>query len=139
MLKLLILPGLFLATFVHGQQTPTSTLKPERAKAIIDTEITSMVNEVSADSIKSYILKMVAFGTRHSLSDTVSQNKGIGAARRWVAGKFRQFAQRHRADMRVELDPFVVMPDPRHPRVPYPITMKNVVATLRGSDPDDSR
>ena len=139
MLKFFILPGLFVATFGYSQQTPGATLKPEKAKAIIDTEIASMVREVSVDSIKSYILKMVSFGTRHSLSDTVSQTEGIGAARRWVAGKFRQFAQRHHADMRVELDPFVVTPDPRHPRVPYPITMKNVVATLRGSDPRDSR
>lgn len=59
----------------------------ERAMAIVDTEISSMVREVSPDSIKAYIARMVSFGTRHSLSDTVDARQGIGAARRWVAAK----------------------------------------------------
>jgi hypothetical protein len=138
MIKCLIIPCLFLTTFGYSQQIPTPSLKAEKAKAIIDTQIASMVREVSSDSIKSYIQKMVAFGTRHSLSDTTSESEGIGAARRWVAGKFRQFAPGH-PDMQVKLDPFVVTPDARHPRVPYPVTMKNVVAIMNGADPSDSR
>lgn len=138
MIKCLIIPGFFLSTLAFSQQNPTPNLKPERAKAIIDTEIASMVREVSSDSIKSYILRMAAFGTRHSLSDTTSTTQGIGAARRWVADKFRQFGQRH-ADMQVKLDPFVVRPDARRPRVPYPVTMKNVVVIMNGADPNDSR
>lgn len=113
--------------------------QPEKTTAIIDTQIASMASEISADSIKSYILKLVSFGTRHSLSDTVSNTHGIGAARRWAAAKFRQFASRHGAEMHVELDPFSVSPGPRQTRIPYTVTMKNVVATLPGSDPGDTR
>ena len=139
MRKAFFLLAFFLACASQAQQQKPATLQPEKGKAIIDTEIASMAGEVSPDSIGHYLLKLVSFGTRHSLSDTLSGTMGIGAARRWVALKFRQFAVRNGADMQVQLDPFVVSPGPRQPRVPYEVTMKNVVATLRGDDPDDTR
>lgn len=106
--------------------------------AALDANIASMVAAVSADSIQDHIAKMVSFGTRHSLSDTVSSTSGIGAARRWVAAKFLQYRAQSSADMTVELDPFVIEGGSSG-RVPYTVTMKNVVATLNGSDPDDDR
>jgi hypothetical protein len=125
--------------FTLQAQNQKPRLQPEKTRAIIDTQIAAMAREISADSIKSYILKMVSFGTRHSLSDTLSNTGGIGAARRWVASKFRQFAARHQAHMRIELDPFSVSPGPRQTRIPYPVIMKNVVASMPGSDPKDTR
>lgn len=97
-----------------------------------------MLQEISADSIKDHIAQMVSFETRHSLSDTVSDTKGIGAARRWVASKFYQFRKQNGADMTVELDPFIVEGGAAS-RVPYTVTMKNVVATVKGTDPNDDR
>lgn len=138
MKKMILLMSLVMAGTLRAQQ-PIPTPKEEKGKAIIDTEIASMIGEISADSIEQYIVKMVGFGTRHSLSDTVSDSAGIGAARRWVAAKLRQFAADHEANMHVEADPFQLTPNPRTPRIPYPVTMKNVVATLRGTDPYDSR
>ncbi|MEX1241710.1 MAG: M20/M25/M40 family metallo-hydrolase [Cyclobacteriaceae bacterium] len=138
MTKSFLLPLILSLAGTLQAQKP-ATLQPEKARAIIDTEIAAMAREISADSIKNYILKMVSFGTRHSLSDTVSNTVGIGAARRWVASKFRQFATRRKADMRVELDPFSLSPNPRQTRIPYPVIMKNVVASLPGSDPHDHR
>ena len=83
---------------------------PEAPKetAPLDANIAAMVKEVNTDSSKDYIAKMVSFGTRHSLSDTVSASSGIGAARRWVASKFLQFRKQSGADMTIELDPFVI-------------------------------
>jgi hypothetical protein len=104
-----------------------------------DSEISAMVKEISADSIKNHIQKMVSFGTRHSLSDTVSATTGIGAARRWVASKFFQFRKQNGANMTVELDPLEVLPGGRNARIPRRVIMKNVVATLKGSDPNDNR
>lgn len=101
-------------------------------------DIARSINEVSSDSIKGYITRLVGFETRHSLSDTVSKERGIGAARRWVAHKLLQFRSQNNANMSVVLDPFVVEPG-QSQRVPYPVTMKNVVATLHGSDPNDKR
>lgn len=103
-----------------------------------DPEIASMVKDISPDSIKNYIQRMVSFGTRHSLSDTVSSTTGIGAARRWVASKFLQFRKQSGANMTVELDPLEVLPG-RNARIPRRVIMKNVVATLKGSDPNDDR
>ena len=102
-----------------------------------DHQIAEMINQISADSIKSYVEHMVAFETRHSLSDTTSNTNGIGAARRWVASKFLQFRQQSNTNMTVELDPFVV--EGGSSRVPYTVTMKNVLATQKGTDPDDDR
>jgi hypothetical protein len=108
-------------------------------KPLVDKEIAALVKEISADSIKSYIAKMATFGTRHSLSDTVSNTRGIGAARRWVARKFSQFASQNKADLKAELDPYKIEPGPRQLRIPYPVTMKNTLGTLKGSDPNDNR
>lgn len=110
----------------------------ESKEVALDDEIAKMVSEVSADSIKANIEKMVSFETRHSLSDTTSDTSGIGAARRWVASKFLQFRSQHNANMTVELDPYVIEPG-ASARVPYPITFKNVLGTLKGSDPNDDR
>ncbi len=111
----------------------------KESSAKLDPEISKMVGEVSADSIKAHIAKMVSFGTRHSLSDTVSQTSGIGAARRWVASKFLQFRKQSGASMTVQLDPCEIVPGPKNPRVPRRVLMKNVVATLKGTDPNDNR
>src|ERR1700748_1369037 len=57
-----------------------------------DPEIESMLKEVSADSLQSYIKTMVAFGTRSTVSSVTDKKKGIGAARNWVLTKFNQFS-----------------------------------------------
>jgi Zn-dependent M28 family amino/carboxypeptidase len=49
-----------------------------------DSNIYNIINQVSADRIKKDIKTLVDFGTRHTLSDTLSDTRGIGAARRWV-------------------------------------------------------
>ena len=59
-----------------------------------DPEIEKMVKEVNADSLKSYILKMVSYGTRNTLSTQSDPNRGIGAARNWVLQKFNEFAKK---------------------------------------------
>lgn len=111
--------------------------KKEKKETNLDSQIAEMINQVSADSIKSYVEHMVSFETRHALSDTLSDTRGIGAARRWVASKFLQFRQKSNANMTVTLDPFVI--EGGSSRVPYTVTMKNVVGTLKGSDPNDDR
>ena len=40
--------------------------------------------------LQSTIEALVAFGTRHTLSDTTSSTRGIGAARRWTQSRFEQ-------------------------------------------------
>lgn len=138
MIRSILISLIVLAILVRlPAQSPAP--RPERVTAIVDTGISALVSEISADSISRTISRLVSFETRHSLSDTTSNTTGIGASRRWVAAKLRQYASRNKADLRVAADPFTILPGPRQPRVPHPVTMKNVLGTLSGSDPNDSR
>lgn len=49
-------------------------------------------NNVQADSLKAYILKLASFHNRNTGSDTLSSTTGIGAARRWAYAKFQEFS-----------------------------------------------
>lgn len=57
-----------------------------------DSIAASIMAEINADSLKSYIIKLASFGNRNTGSDTVSNTFGVGAARRWVYQKFTAFS-----------------------------------------------
>jgi len=109
------------------------------AQSIInrDAEIAAMVKEVSADSLQSYIKSMVAYGTRHTLSTQSDANKGIGAARIWALNQFNEFAKRSNGRMTAFIDTVTYKPDGK--RVDKEIILGNVLATLKGTDPNDKR
>ena len=48
---------------------------------------------VSAANIEKDIKKLVSFGTRHTLSETESDTRGIGAARRWIKAEFEAISK----------------------------------------------
>ena len=54
--------------------------------------ISAIHEQVNPDSLKSYLIKLSSFGNRNSASDTVSDTRGIGAARRWVYSRFQEFS-----------------------------------------------
>lgn len=54
------------------------------AGAQTDQRIYDIIDAVSAERIEADVSKLAGFGTRHTLSDTVSPTRGIGAARRWI-------------------------------------------------------
>ncbi|QPH40979.1 M28 family metallopeptidase [Pedobacter endophyticus] len=100
-------------------------------------DIDNMVKAVNQDSLKSYITKMVSFGTRNTLSDITSKSKGIGAARNWVVGKFNQFAAGSNGRLTAYLDTVTIAPDAK--RVDKPTLLGNAVAILKGTDVSDKR
>ncbi|MGZ3837583.1 MAG: M20/M25/M40 family metallo-hydrolase [Flavisolibacter sp.] len=102
-----------------------------------DPEIASMVSQVSADSLQSYIRTLVGFGTRNTLSTQKDPRRGIGAARNWVLGKFLQFARSSGGRLSAFIDTTTYRPDGK--RVDTAINLGNVVATLKGTDPSDHR
>jgi len=57
-----------------------------------DTIFKGINARVNPDSLKSYVFKFATFYNRNTASDTVSQTRGIGAARRWVYSKFQQYS-----------------------------------------------
>ncbi len=102
-----------------------------------DPEIENMVKEVNPDSLQSYIKSMVSFGTRSTVSSTTDPKKGIGAARNWVLTKFNQFAASSGGRLTAFVDTTTYPADGR--RVKTPINLGNTVATLKGTDPNDTR
>jgi len=57
-----------------------------------DARIYEIIDAVSEDRLRADVKKLADFGTRHTLSDTVSQTRGIGAARRWIKKEFEKTA-----------------------------------------------
>lgn len=55
-------------------------------------DIYAIVDAVSSDRIETDVTKLTNFGTRHTLSDTLSATRGIGAARRWIKGEFENIS-----------------------------------------------
>lgn len=102
-----------------------------------DPRIEKMVSEVSKDSLEAYIKKMVGFGTRNTLSTQTDSRKGIGAARNWVLSRFAEFAKQSNGRLTAMIDTVTLKPDGR--RVDTPLLLGNVVATLKGVDPNDDR
>ena len=102
-----------------------------------DAEIEQMVKEISPDSLRSYITSLVAFGTRNTLSTQTNNQRGIGAARNWVLNKFNLFALQSNGRLTAFIDTTTLQPDKR--RIDTTILLGNVVATLKGTDPNDKR
>ena len=91
------------------------------------------VAEVSADRIEADIRHLAGFGTRHTMSDTKSDTRGIGAARRWIEAEFNRIAEGCEA----QLDVYTISDTFTGRRLPEPTEVVNVIAVQRGIlDPD---
>lgn len=95
-------------------------------------DIPSILSEIRADSIDASIRTLANFHTRHTLSDTVSDTRGIGAARRWIYSTLKRYSAQSGGRLEVSYHRFV---QPQSRRVPQATEIVNVVATLRGSAP----
>ncbi|WP_158795565.1 M28 family metallopeptidase [Pedobacter sp. L105] len=130
MKKLLLIAILNIGTYCTTQAQSTVIIQK-------DPQIEKMVTEVSADSMKNYITKLVSYGTRNTLSSVTDSKRGIGAARNWVLSKFQCFAKSSGGRLTAKLDTSSYQPDGK--RIDVPVILTNVVATLKGTDPNDHR
>jgi hypothetical protein len=94
--------------------------------------IDELVREISPRNIEASVRKLVGFHTRHTLSDATSEERGVGAARRWIKAELDRASREAGGRLRVELDEFLAPPSAR---VPHPTPVVNVVATLPGAQP----
>lgn len=78
----LIAVALLLPAGVHAASSPSTLPSFDDALA------RDIVATVDPTQLRATIEKLVSFGTRHTMSDTVSETRGIGAARRWTAARF---------------------------------------------------
>lgn len=96
------------------------------------TNATAAPMAVSEAELRNTITALVGFGTRHSLSDTESPTRGIGAARRWTAERFAAISKDCGGCL-IIAQPSAMMTSNR---VPTPASIVDVVAMLPGtSDP----
>jgi hypothetical protein len=123
---------LYLVAFLFSANTSLAQTIINR-----DPEIEKMVSEVSSDSLQSYINTLVSFGTRNTLSTQTDQKKGIGAARKWVLKKFNEFSKNAGGRLTAIIDTTTI--DANGKRVDAPALLGNVMATLKGTDPNDKR
>jgi Zn-dependent M28 family amino/carboxypeptidase len=88
-----------------------------------------IADQVSADELHATIAKLVGFGTRHTLSDTKSNTRGIGAARRWVHARFDAISKDCGGCLTIETPAQTVTGT----RIPQPTEVMDVIAIQRGS------
>jgi hypothetical protein len=96
-------------------------------------QIDAIVREISPQRIQGYVDKLVGFGTRHTMSDTVSETRGIGAARRWIKHEMERCGGGARGRLQVAFDSHL---HPVDRRLSRPTEIVNVVATLAGTQPE---
>ena len=98
-------------------------------------DIPKIVSEINARNIEATIRKLVSFGTRNTLSEQNNPNRGIGAARDWLFGEFQKAAAQSGGRMTVEKQTFE---QAKAARVPEPTMLTNIVATLKGTQPESA-
>ena len=97
--------------------------------------IANVVREIDARNIEASIRKLVSFGTRNTLSEQNDPKRGIGAARDWLYAEFLKAAEASNGRMTVEKQSYEQQ---KTTRIPQPTIITNVVATLKGSQPESS-
>ena len=90
-----------------------------------------IIESVSADRIEQSINKLVSFGTRHTLSDTISNKTGIGAARRWIKKSFEEISSECNNCLEVFYQKNFFKKNKR--RLVKDVWINNVVAIQRGT------
>jgi hypothetical protein len=100
---------------------------PARHKLLQDIAV-----QISPAELQSTIGKLVGFGTRHTLSDTQSATRGIGAAREWVKQRFAEIGRDCGGCLDVEMPAQTFTGE----RLPSLTVIADVLAVQRGtSDP----
>ncbi|SDB23467.1 Peptidase family M28 [Flavobacteriaceae bacterium MAR_2010_188] len=97
-----------------------------------DQKIYDIIDAVSADRIKADVKTLADFGTRHTLSDTVSDTRGIGAARRWIKSQFEKISSDCGNCLNVfNQSNFIAKGD--NARIVKDVNIVNVVAVQKGT------
>jgi Zn-dependent M28 family amino/carboxypeptidase len=97
-----------------------------------DQKLYDIIEAVSNESIKNDVKTLTDFGTRHTLSDTVSSTRGIGAARRWIKSEFDNISINCNNCLEVFYQKNLI-PKGDNARIVHDVWVVNVVAIQRGT------
>ncbi len=115
----------------------TSRLAAQDPPPAVDPRISEIAAAVSAERIGADITTLVSFGTRHTLSDTLSPTRGIGAARRWIGAEFDRIAAACGGCLEVRYVAEVFPAGTRRLAADRETNIVNVIAIQRGTtDPN---
>ncbi|MFZ6843451.1 M20/M25/M40 family metallo-hydrolase [Undibacterium sp. RuTC16W] len=129
--SLLAFPLLSVQSIIATAQNDTTALTPVARQPAIE----QIVKEISPARINAYINKLVSFETRHTMSDTVSDTRGIGAARRWIKAELERCGTvKGSPGLAVRFDSYI---EPAGRRLTQPTEIVNVVAELKSAVPSD--
>jgi acetylornithine deacetylase/succinyl-diaminopimelate desuccinylase-like protein len=121
---------------IRVSTTETLPVGTERVDVTIglrrDPGLSGLLGVISPARIRETDSALVSFGTRHTMSDTASATRGVGAARRFLFEKLNSYSRECGGCLHVELDPAMVEVT-RHPSKPT-VNVVNVLAWLRGRD-----
>ena len=95
--------------------------------AQLDPTIEKIVHDISQERIADTMKKLTSFQTRGNFTDPAQQNRGIGAARRWISDQFHSYDPR----LEVSFDPHKV--EKQGTRILRDVEVVNVVAVLPGT------
>ncbi len=138
--SLLVIPACSSAQGTRPAARPAAAAAPAASAQVVpsseDPRIHAIVAAVSAERMERDIRTLVGFGTRHTMSDTISATRGIGAARRWVFAEFQKISAQCGGCLEVRYVSDVIKGDTAT-RIKRDINIVNVVAIQRGrTDPN---
>lgn len=97
-----------------------------------DPKIYDIIDAISAERLENDIQQLVDFGTRHTLSDTVSTTRGIGAARRWIKAEYEKISEACGGCLEIYEQRTLVKGDPET-RIDVDTYVVNIYAVKRGT------
>ncbi len=95
-----------------------------------DPRLAAIVAAPSSQRLGADLRTLVGFGTRHTLSDTLSPTRGIGAARRWIHAEFERIGAACGGCLEVR---YVAEIYPPRNRIPTPTNVVSVIAIQPGA------
>jgi len=133
-----ILPYLLILSFLLSLSSTASAQTNSNSgvssSPVYQPLLKELAGDVSANRIESDIRALAGFGTRHTMSDTTSDTRGIGAARRWIKREYETISEECGGCLEVF---YVSGTVGGENRIPDQVEIVNVVAVQRGTaDPD---
>jgi hypothetical protein len=120
------------APFLLAAAASAADLAPAPS-TVLDPDIQQIVAAISPERIQRSVYVLASFKTRHTLSDPLPSGDGIGGAVSWIHADLDRASADAGGRLKVELDTFDQPAAP--PRIPHPLQITNVVATLPGTGP----
>ena len=105
---------------------------PHLGSAQEDLRLYGIIEAVSAERIEKDVATLANFGTRHTLSDTLSQTRGIGAARRWIKKEFEKISAACQGCLEVSYQKDLIKKGD-NARIVHDVWVVNVLAIQRGT------